>query len=220
MKKIKLAILITLIAMASHAQTPEHYGASSGTLGTANSFFGYYSGNVANGSSANNSFFGSSSGRLTTSGSRNVAIGSSSLYSNTTGNENEAIGYQALYSNTTGSGNHAIGMQALYSNTTGYGNTAIGSYVLRNNSSGIYNIAIGEGALYSNTASYNVAIGGGHSMLILQALIIWVWVTARCIVTQRAIPILQVDLMPYILTLLPFSTLLMDIIRYVLILQV
>jgi hypothetical protein len=107
-------------------------------------------------SGSNNTAMGYSSLLSNTTGYSNVAIGLNSLLSNTTGFENVAIGVSASNLTTTGYQNIAIGHQSLFGNQYGYRNVAIGYQSLR---SGYDSVAIGYQSLYSNTASYNIAIG-------------------------------------------------------------
>ena len=61
-----------------------NYGTSSGTGGSNNSFFGYFSGNATTGTGKDNAFFGISSGRLNTTGIGNTGFGSYALFTGTT----------------------------------------------------------------------------------------------------------------------------------------
>ncbi len=158
-KSILLPIVLLSVGYSVRAQNTA-YGTSAGTGGTNNSFFGYYSGNVANSSSADNSFLGYYSGKFTTSGIRNSAVGSSALYNNTTGNYNNAFGFYSLYSNTTGAACDAFGYGSLYSNTSGGYNAGFGHRTLYLNTTGNYNVAIGLDGLLNNTSgSYNTGMG-------------------------------------------------------------
>jgi len=112
-------------------------------LSTANTFFGFQSGN-------------------SNTGQRNTALGFETLLSNTTGNNNTAQGFEALRENTTGENNVATGAFALDANTTGNNNTAQGFQALLLNETGNRNVAIGVDALGSNTTGgNNTAIGSG-----------------------------------------------------------
>ena len=159
MKKTLLFLLLMQgVFVSMQAQT--HYGTSAGTLGTSHSYFGYYAGNAATSSSADNSFFGASSGRNTTTATGNTGIGAHTLYYNTTGHSNTAVGAYALYFNTIGYYNTASGRNALYSNTSGYYNVANGYAALFSNTTGHENTATGSEALRDNTTgSLNVAAG-------------------------------------------------------------
>jgi hypothetical protein len=157
MKKILLSLAL-LHGIAAYSQNT-NFGTSSGTLGTNNSNFGYFAGNAATATSANNAFFGTSSGRFTTTGQKNTAIGSEALYSNSNGLSNTALGYRTLFANTSGSLNVASGVNALRSNTTGSFNTAVGSEALTLNTVSTDNSAFGYGALNKGTGSFNTAVG-------------------------------------------------------------
>jgi hypothetical protein len=107
---------------------------------TANSFYGYRSGNV-------------------NTGNFNTAIGYEAMLNNTTGRDNAAVGYRAMLNNTTGFENAALGRLALELNTTGIANTAIGSRALNKNTAS-ENTAVGTEALFNNTtAGANTAVG-------------------------------------------------------------
>jgi len=107
----------------------------------------------------------------------NTAIGDSALYSNTSGIHNVGTGYGASAVNQKASGNTSDGYRALYNNKAD-GNTAMGDSALFNNATGLHNTATGYAALtsgasanatgntangfealYSNTGSFNTAIG-------------------------------------------------------------
>jgi hypothetical protein len=78
----------------------------------------------------------------------NTAIGNASLGVNTSGTNNFGGGYGALFKNTTGGYNTAVG-----------GQDVGGLPVLYSNVSGNYNTGVGAGALATNTASNNTAVG-------------------------------------------------------------
>ncbi|HRI19712.1 MAG TPA: tail fiber domain-containing protein [Panacibacter sp.] len=116
-----------------------------------------------------------------TAGYSNIAVGIKALYSNSKGHNLVAVGDSALYNytgssgyntaigsktlyNNTGTNNTATGYQALYNNTTGFYNTASGYYSLRSNTTGVFNTAIGTTSLYSNTGSYNTAVGSSSDV--------------------------------------------------------
>ncbi|MEO8650123.1 MAG: hypothetical protein ABI539_13240, partial [Acidobacteriota bacterium] len=103
-------------------------GEESGTvnLGTANAFYGSFSGQ-ANLGGANNAFFGYSSGNTNTSGSNNAFFGRQSGEANTSGNNNSFFGRGSGNVNMTGSYNSFFGHTAGLQNTSGTNNTAIGS---------------------------------------------------------------------------------------------
>ncbi len=105
-----------------------------------------------------NTFYGYLSGNANT-GSANTAYGCTALTLNTTGSNNAADGYQALNNNTTGSNNTANGSFALYWNTTGNNNTALGYNTGPAMGGGAFTNAtvIGNGA--TMTASNQVRIG-------------------------------------------------------------
>jgi hypothetical protein len=110
-------------------------------------------------SSTANTFFGFQSGNAITSGSNNTAIGYQSLSFNATSHNNTAIGWRALFSNT-GADNTAVGMQSLLSNSTGMANTATGHTAMHENTTGSNNSANGRQALYFNTTgNFNAAFG-------------------------------------------------------------
>ncbi len=105
-----------------------------------------------------NTFYGFQSGNVNT-GVFNAAIGYEAMINNTTGRDNAAVGYRAMQSNTTGFENAALGRLALAANTVGIANTAIGSRAL-SNSTGDNNTAVGTEALFNNTsAGDNTAVG-------------------------------------------------------------
>ncbi len=158
-KIIAMTLVAQLVSYSLYSQNT-NLGTSSGTAGTNNSFFGYYSGNAVNSSSSDNSFFGFNSGLLTTSGIRNTGFGSSVLANNTTGNYNHGFGYKALYNITTGSANVAYGYLALTNSTSGAYNTAFGYLAAQSNTTGNYNAAFGHTAFLNNTSgSYNTSLG-------------------------------------------------------------
>jgi hypothetical protein len=123
---------------------------------TANTFYGYQSGNV-------------------NTGNFNTAVGYQAMLNNTTGRDNVAFGLQAMLINTTGYENTALGRLTLAANTVGYANTAVGSRALRfntasdntavgtealfNNATGGSNTAVGVLSLAANTAGFNSALG-------------------------------------------------------------
>ena len=89
----------------------------------------------------------------------NIILGDNYNLSQTTGTQNVSIGLNSMTNNTTGTNNLALGSNTLYSNTTGNQNVAVGAGALQLNSTGTGNVGIGYYSLYSNTGSYNVAIG-------------------------------------------------------------
>jgi trimeric autotransporter adhesin len=158
--KMMILSLLLMHGVFISIQAQTHFGTSAGTLGTDHSYFGYYAGNAAANSSADNSFFGANSGRNTTTASYNTAIGYNTLYNNTIGHSNTAVGAYTLYLNTGGNFNTATGRYALYSNTTGYYNAANGYASLFFNTTGHENTATGDEALADNTTgNLNVAAG-------------------------------------------------------------
>lgn len=125
---------------------------------TANTFYGYQSGNVN--TAFGNTAYGYQSLNANTSGGSNTAIGLSSMSANTTGFDNTAVGLSSLRSNDIGIHNTAIGFGALYTNTSGSNNTAIGMQTLAFTTTGSYNTASGYQALFSNVlGNYNTANG-------------------------------------------------------------
>jgi hypothetical protein len=125
--------------------------------GTANTMFGYQSGNVNTG--IDNSAFGYQALALNTSGLANTAIGKRALSKNTTSNNNTAIGTEALFNNVSGGDNTAVGVLSLAA-TTASQNTALGSFSLQSNTSGTGNAGVGNSVLLSNTTgSQNTAVG-------------------------------------------------------------
>jgi trimeric autotransporter adhesin len=157
-KTIILGFLMTAHVWSAYAQQNTHYGIGTVSIGSGNSFFGWYSGHDCNASSLGNSFFGEHSGRYTTSGIQNSYFGALCGSANETGNQNTAMGFRALTFNETGSLNVAIGYMSLDFNR-GDENTAVGAAALRENSHGDYNTAVGSGALYYNESSRNTATG-------------------------------------------------------------
>lgn len=141
-----------------------NYGTGSGTLGSYNSTFGYYTGNSLSSTSQFNSFFGAYSGYSNTSGSYNTSIGEEALFYGTTGDFNTALGFGAMYTNTTGASNTALGYKALYSNVSGQYNISTGGGSMYFNTSGSYNSAHGYQALSSNTTGYNNSAFGYGAM--------------------------------------------------------
>lgn len=91
--------------------------------------------------------------------STSVFLGQGTGNTTLTGTLNAALGYLALASLTTGTGNTAFGTVANYLLETGSYNIGLGYEANRQNVAGHYNIGIGAGALYNNTASYNIGIG-------------------------------------------------------------
>ncbi len=129
------------------------------TSSTANTFFGYLSGNVIT-SGFNNTGVGYFALSANTTGSYNVAVGRGAMTSNTIGHFNVANGYNALNANIDGTRNTANGNQALQANTSGTSNTASGNWALINNTTGDNNTAVGNLALIDNTTgSNNTALG-------------------------------------------------------------
>ena len=160
------------VGLAGNLGLPSTTSASVGVLtmggtpflhnfGTANTFVGSGSGNVAL-IGVGNSGFGAGTLTATTSGSYNQAVGEGALANNTTGGTNSAFGVWALYSNQTGGRNIAVGYQALYHNQTGDGNIAIGQNALLY-STGSHNVAVGQYAGLAITGNDNIDIA--HSGL-------------------------------------------------------
>lgn len=108
-----------------------------------------------------NAAFGYGALGVNTSGSANAAFGSyQPLGANTTGSDNSAFGREALWSNTTGGQNTSVGRGSLRSNTTSSNSVAIGYQALYTGSSNTDQcVAVGRGALYTNNAIYNTAVG-------------------------------------------------------------
>ena len=107
-----------------------------------------------------NSFFGNFSGRFTTTGSYNTFIGYTSGYTNVSGGFNTAIGSTTLYFNTTGSYNSAFGLSSNRGNTTGIGNVTFGAFSAYSNTIGNYNTNIGYGSgYYVTTGNNNIYLG-------------------------------------------------------------
>jgi len=159
MKKIVVLTYfnVSLILCATAQNT--HYGTNSGTLGSGNSFFGYYAGHDANANSFSNAFFGRSSGRYNTSGASNSFFGAYSGEDNETGTHNTAMGYLSSSDNQTGSLNVAIGSESLMVNK-GNENTAVGGLAMTHNTTGHNNVGVGVAALYFNsTGIWNTAVG-------------------------------------------------------------
>jgi hypothetical protein len=176
-KKISSKFLLPGIACLAfinlNAQNT-NYGTGSGTGGTANSFFGYQSGNVTtqnsntflgaytgqvNSTGKQNVFVGASAGKQNTTGYNNVFIGASCGNKNTVGLQNVFIGFNAGYNNLSGNYNFFLGQEAGKFNQTGERNTYIGGSAGYFNVSGSDNMFIGEEAGVSNTESNNIFIG-------------------------------------------------------------
>ena len=142
---------------------------------TANTFFGYKSGNVNTGinntatgylaltTNSNGNFntaIGNSALQSNVAGSWNTAVGNIALQMNRTGNDNTALGDETLSNNTTGSNNTATGGGSLLANTVGNQNTANGNLALRFNTTGSNNVASGYKSLFENTTGgANTAYG-------------------------------------------------------------
>jgi hypothetical protein len=160
MKNLLCFFLIQVAWLTAFSQSGlTNFGVSSGTLGSYNSFFGYFSGNSNLSSGNYNSFFGAFSGGLNTTGSYNTATGMQALNSNTTGSSNTVTGQASLFNNTSGSNNTSHGYAALFSNTIGNSNTAIGYSALYFSVNNVENTALGANALRNNTNDLNTAIG-------------------------------------------------------------
>ncbi|MFK7799819.1 MAG: tail fiber domain-containing protein [Aureispira sp.] len=158
MKKLSLMIGLMCSVAVSQGQSSTYTGANAGNTGSANSFYGYYSGSANTVSS--NSGFGAYSVRYNTTGARITAMGYASLYKNTTGSDNTALGHRSLMYNTIGFNNTAVGSYALEDNTIGEDNVAFGRSTLEKNIFGRDNVAMGSYALYSNyDGQKNIAIG-------------------------------------------------------------
>ena len=121
-------------------------------------------GDITNDDGDFNSYFGSGVATFAGSSAHNTGIGAHALVYG--GPENTAVGSQALKG---GHGCTAIGYYALNHNhreyqdlatpKAGYYNTGVGYRSLESNIEGDHNTAIGSEALFSNTASQNVAVG-------------------------------------------------------------
>jgi len=111
----------------------------------------------------NGAMYGVSATPLT--GGYNTALGTKALYEiQGAAAQNTAVGYDTGYYVTTGSYNTAVGSLAMQGISatplTGYYNVAIGQNALNNiQGAATENTAVGNGALYSNTGSYNTALG-------------------------------------------------------------
>jgi hypothetical protein len=123
---------------------------------TANTFYGYQSGNVNTGNF--NTAVGYQAMLNNTTGRDNVALGLQAMLINTTGYENTALGRLSLAANTIGFANTAVGSRALRFNTAS-DNTAVGTEALFNNATGGSNTAVGVLSLAQNTAASNTALG-------------------------------------------------------------
>ena len=75
--------------------------------------------------------------------------------------DNTATGYAAMFNSTGGAFNTASGSNALFSNIDGFENTAIGGFALYANPGGPYNVATGYQALRSQTNITATASGSG-----------------------------------------------------------
>jgi len=134
-----------------------YWSGRSNTLGSGNSFFGYKSGqnNIAiaanNAAGDLNSFFGFLSGSSNTTGYYNTYIGSNSGKANTTGSLNSFLGNDAGMHNTSGSSNTFVGRAAGFLNTTGNSNSFIGFEAGVKNISGERNCFMGKWTGYENT---------------------------------------------------------------------
>ncbi len=115
-KTILLFLTAQTICANVDAQTVSS-GPFSGIQGARSSYFGYFAGSLATSSSTDNSFFGYQSGFMT-QGTENTGFGAKTLFRNSSGSSNAATGYGALYTNTTGSFNTANGAATLHLNTS------------------------------------------------------------------------------------------------------
>ncbi len=110
-------------------------------------------------SSTANTFYGYLTGNSNSTGTYNTANGYRAFINNTSGGFNTVMGYQSLFSNLTGVYNTSIGVQSLYSNTSGGFNTGLGVLALYN-STGSFNSSFGYHAIINNTTgNYNTGIG-------------------------------------------------------------
>lgn len=127
---------------------------------SANTFYGYLSGNL-NSSGGYNTAIGYSTLASSTGSSGNTATGAFALSANAnSGNYNSAFGTQALTANIGGSLNTATGNSALINNTGGNRNTATGVEALRENIGGNRNTAIGVASMLNNrSGNFNTAVG-------------------------------------------------------------
>ena len=165
MKKTILLFLIAQTICANVDAQTVSSGPFSGIQGARSSYFGYFAGSLATSSSTDNSFFGYQSGFMT-QGTENTGFGAKTLYSNSSGSSNAATGYGALYTNTTGSFNTANGAVTLHLNTSGKNNTAIGTSALFGNTQGDNNTASGYFSLYNNKDGFENTANGTKTLFL------------------------------------------------------
>jgi hypothetical protein len=89
----------------------------------------------------------------------NIAVGNTALVNISSGNavNNTAVGFDAGFGINDSANNTAIGASAHYGSGGAGGNTAVGSSAMY--TAGAFGTAVGYRALYSNGATYNVAVG-------------------------------------------------------------
>mgnify|MGYP003417779062 CR=1 FL=1 len=124
--------------------------------GTANTFGGSATGNIATAGTYNTAY--GHQALQSTSGSQNVGMGVYALQAST-GSYNIGIGFAAQYNANSGSYNVSLGDYTLVSGNGSY-NVALGTNALRNVSTGSSNsVAVGASAGYAATGANNIFLG-------------------------------------------------------------